>query len=355
MILEEYLEQIEEYAQNKKKKKIKQVGNNIISELKKVEDIDQTKEIVKKLEGFCLPSEVYSIPALGHQQLGNMYLIQKRHDKAEDSFLLAEEIIPKEDKTPLKKEILGNLSTLLVTKTDHENDIAFYKDNLERLSKAKDSPEKDREIINTYIQYGEVLMSGGKPGEAIDILKKAKSLLEENFNPRNYCKMLIYLGQSMYLANKDSEEAVEYLYDAMTLATHEVLPHRIVHSMYIKGILHLKMSQDFEAMFNLRTSQGIGKQLSIRQFDSEIASSLKQAEMGFKVSPNLDESVAKELVTKQAESDLRVAKKYMSIEEWKKSYELLTKCIGDFNQLDDLDKLVEITDLIEITQNKGGL
>ena len=96
------------------------------------------------------------------------------------------------------------------------------------------------------------------------------------------------------------------------------------------------------------TTQAMAKQLNVRNFDSDIDSSLKQAQMGVKVSPNLDENEAKYLVTKQAESDLRLAKKYMSIKKNDTARELIGKCTKTFLQLDET--ISEIIDLTEQLQ-----
>ncbi len=209
-----------------------------------------------------------------------------------------------------------------------------------------ENTERNLETVPTMLKDGESFLERGKHEEAIDILTKAKALLDNNFQAFNYCKALVLLSHSMYLFDKDTEVMIGHLSDAVTIAMNEKSQFWIVYSLYIKGLVHGRMSHYFDAQFSLSLADELGEQLNIGQFKKETSKELKKAEQNFKKYPRLEESEAKYSIEKGAESDLRVAKLYMSINQYEVCHRLFLKSLDAFMQLENISAIQTIQDLL---------
>jgi hypothetical protein len=244
-------------------------------------------------------------------------------------------------------EKIGPFPKIPIKDYDYDKAINQYKTELTRIGKTEDSPEKDEKLIRTSINYGETLMRGGKPEKAIPILSNAKILLENKFKVENHCDTLMYLGESMLLVDKEIEDALNYLYDAVNIATQGGLKQRLIYAMYVKGLIHIKMEHFHDAVFSLSIADELNGKLNLVQLDDNISKNLALATKRRDASPDLEESEAMYIIRKQAESDLRVAKLFLSIKEYKSYKELIARSTDAFVKLDDVDAINEINELIK--------
>ncbi|MCE7749347.1 MAG: hypothetical protein GPJ51_13235 [Candidatus Heimdallarchaeota archaeon] len=359
----EDLEQFEEYLKSKSEEDIEQSGIKLTFQLQEITALEESEELLTKIEEVCSKYDNNYFPALGNQIMAHRYLSIQDFAQAGKLIDKALDFISKTDDKMMHLAILDNVAMISRQLEDVDKAIKAYEEALD-LYLIPESEEHQYVLFQINIQYRETLLQSNYKEKAKDILEETREKLKLGFDPYSYCTNSIFVAHSMIRFEEDLNEVVAHIFEAINICMLERYKHQFITALYLKGTAQVRATHYTHAVDTYKkalegckhsNNSKLGEmiQMELDMLAKKIADKFAPVvvkkgkgygvEMG--TSPNVLDEASKYYDYEDIKSCIRLTNKYETIKGYHNCHTLLNRASEMYSKHKDKKGLKKLKSL----------